>query len=95
MQKALDDLWPYTGEMFEDDEIDQVMQSECIAPLPSSLQKFWNQTVESVLSEAYLTKPNDGFSHSGGRQGTRHTEHLGHMLATIQFLQRAYPGASW
>ena len=95
MQKALDDLWPYAGEMFEDDEIDRIMQRESIAPLPSSLQKVWKLSVERVINEAYLILPNSEFAHSGGRQGARHTEHLGHMLATMQFLQRAYPSALW
>ena len=95
MQNALNELLPYAGEMFEDDDIDNIMQHESIAPLPSSLKKIWKLTVENVIKEAYLILPNSDFSHSGGRQGSRHTEHLGHMLATMQFLQRAYPDASW
>ncbi len=95
MQKAVLDLWPYAGEMFQDDEIDLTVHGKNIAPLPSSIQKIWNLTVERVFDDAFLTLPDSVFSHSGGRKGSRHTEHLGHLLATMQFLQRAYPSASW
>mgnify|MGYP001168019002 CR=1 FL=1 len=95
MQKAVLDLWPYAGEMFQDDEIDRTLHGKNIAPLPSSIKKIWNLTVERVFDDALLTLPDSVFSHSGGRKGSRHTEHLGHLLATMQFLQRAYPSASW
>ena len=95
MQKALLDLWPYAGEMFQDDKIDRIIQAKKMAPLPSSIQKVWKLTVERVFKDAFLAIPDNDFSHSGGRKGSRHTEHLGHLLATMQFLQRAYPGASW
>ena len=95
MQKALNDLWPFAGEVFRDDDIDRAMHDGAIAPLPSSLQSVWKMRVQSALQRAYLTLPDSEFAHSGGRVGFRHTEHLGHMLATMQFLQRAYPGATW
>ena len=95
MQKALSDLWPFAGEMFRDDDIDRAMHNVAIAPLPSTLQSVWKMKVHGTLQRAYLNSPNSEFSHSGGRLGFRHTEHLGHMLATMQFLQRAYPGATW
>ena len=95
MQKALSDLWPFAGEMFRDDDIDRAMHDVAIAPLPSTLQSIWKMQVHCTLQRAYLNPPKSDFSHSGGRLGFRHTEHLGHMLATMQFLQRAYPGATW
>lgn len=95
MQAALDYLWPYTGEMFADDETDQSMAAADIAPLPSSLKGAWRTIVQRIMSEAYLTLPESEFAHSGGRTGVRHTEHLGHMIATMQTLQRSYPGATW
>ena len=95
MQKALSDLWPFAGEVFRDDDIDRAMHDVAIAPLPSTLQSVWKTKVHCTLQRAYLNPPNSEFSHSGGRLGFRHTEHLGHMLATMQFLQRAYPGATW
>jgi ring-1,2-phenylacetyl-CoA epoxidase subunit PaaC len=60
----------------------------------SKLRPAWNDTMGEVLTEATLHRPADGWMISGGRRGS-HTEHLGHMLAEMQFLQRAYPGATW
>lgn len=95
MQTALDYLWPYTGEIFADDATDQAMAKAGVAPLPSSLKETWQKTIVQTLSAARLTQPDSTFAHSGGRSGMRHTEHLGHMLATMQVLQRSYPGAVW
>jgi len=95
MQDALDRLWPYTGELFETDATDEAMLHAGVAPTPQSLQDQWNDTVKSALDLANLRAPKSDFSHSGGKTGTRHTEHLGHMLVVMQSLQRAYPGATW
>ena len=95
MQKALSELWPFAGEVFRDDDIDRAMHDATIAPLPSTLKPVWKMKLKSTFQRAYLTPPDSEFAHSGGRRGFRHTEHLGHMLATMQFLQRAYPGATW
>lgn len=95
MQTALDYLWPYTGEIFADDETDAAMAKTGVAPLPSEVQDAWHTHVNQTLSVACLTIPESSFAHSGGRTGFRHTEHLGHILATMQVLQRSYPGAAW
>jgi ring-1,2-phenylacetyl-CoA epoxidase subunit PaaC len=95
MQDALDLLWPFSGEMFLADEVDEAMASTGIAPNPADLKPEWIKTVEATLRDATLTIPEDNFAHSGGKTGRQHTEHLGHMLAQMQWLQRAYPGASW
>ena len=95
MQTALDLLWPYVGEMFESDDVDAQMAAEGIAPDPDGLRAAWEATVRDTLSEATLTVPQDNFAHKGGRTGARHTEHLGHMLTQMQWLQRAYPDATW
>jgi len=95
MQDAANYLWPYTGEMFVDDDVDLVMQKKRIAPLPSELHDIWKRHVSQTFKEGCLTLTEDPFAHSGGRTGKRHTEHLGHMLTTMQVLQRSYPGASW
>ncbi|MDX8352971.1 1,2-phenylacetyl-CoA epoxidase subunit PaaC [Cognatiyoonia sp. IB215182] len=95
MQAALDYIWPYTGEMFADDATDTAMQTAEVAPLPSAMRDTWQQTVTDMLTQAHLTAPEGSFAHSGGRSGFRHTEHLGHMLATMQVLHRSYPGAVW
>lgn len=94
MQAALNRLWPYAGEMFLDDAVDQAMADAGIAPLPSSLKPAWDRTVAAVLDEATLARPADGWHQKGGKKGI-HTEHLGAILAQMQFLQRAYPGARW
>ncbi|MBP7242208.1 1,2-phenylacetyl-CoA epoxidase subunit PaaC [Amaricoccus sp.] len=94
MQDALDALWAYTGEMFLADEKDVAVAAAGIAPNPRDLEAAWDATVRDVLTEATLAIPESGFAHKGGKRGV-HTEHLGYILAEMQFLQRAYPGASW
>ena len=88
-QAALDELWPYTGELFERPPGDGG-----IAPDPGSLRDTWNATIDRILARATLARPQNGWMQSGGREG-RHSEHLGFLLADMQFLQRAYPGATW
>lgn len=94
MQAALDDLWTYAGEMFLGDAVDADLSAAGIAPDPAGLKPGWDARVGAVLAEATLVAPQATFVHRGGRSG-RHTEHLGHLLAEMQFLQRAYPGAVW
>jgi ring-1,2-phenylacetyl-CoA epoxidase subunit PaaC len=93
-QRALDDLWPYTAEMFLTDDVEREALGDGVGVDVASLKPRWRQTVDQVLAEATLVVPKDGFSPRGGRTG-RHTEHLGHMLAEMQSLARAHPGATW
>ena len=93
-QAALDELWPYVGEMFEVDQVERALIEAGVAVDPASVRATWDKTIGEVLDEATLTRPQDGFMQSGGRAG-RHSEHLGFILAELQFLQRAYPGATW
>src|SRR5215469_10738863 len=90
-QTALHDLWPYSGELFtaEPSPIDVR-----ILPDPAAIRDTWNTTIASVIARATLTRPSDGWMQSGGRVG-RHTEHLGYLLADMQYLQRTYPNATW
>jgi ring-1,2-phenylacetyl-CoA epoxidase subunit PaaC len=92
-QTALDELWPYTGELFAADEVGGVLAGT-VAPDPTALEPAWRRVVSDVVRRATLTLPADGFMHSGGRQG-RHTEHLGHLLDEMQILARSHPGAKW
>ncbi|OWV84466.1 1,2-phenylacetyl-CoA epoxidase subunit PaaC [Rhizobium sp. R693] len=94
MQEALDELWAYTGELFIGDAIDVELSSAGIAPQPESMKVKWDELVGEALNEATLKKPADDFMHKGGKRGV-HTEHMGFILADLQFLQRAYPGATW
>jgi len=95
MQAALDYLHPYVGEMFEKDKVDEALAEAGIAPDPAELRAEYDDIVTRVLSEATLAIPGGAYSHKGGRTGRMHTEHLGHLLSTMQWLQRAYPGATW
>jgi ring-1,2-phenylacetyl-CoA epoxidase subunit PaaC len=95
MQAALDRLYPYVGEMFIKDDVDQAMSETGIAPDPTTLRADYDHWLDKVLAAATLTKPTDDFAHKGGKTGARHSEHLGHMLTQMQWLQRAYPDATW
>ncbi|MFM8466993.1 MAG: 1,2-phenylacetyl-CoA epoxidase subunit PaaC [Oxalobacteraceae bacterium] len=95
LQRAADALWMFAGEAFIDDELDHRLASRGIAPLPGSARERWLVQIAQIFSEATLTMPPaDAWMQTGGKQG-RHTEHLGYLLAEMQFLQRAYPGAQW
>jgi ring-1,2-phenylacetyl-CoA epoxidase subunit PaaC len=89
---ALDRLWRFTGEMFAPEDADLVARG--VLPDPAAIRPEWDATVARVLELATLARPGDGWMQAGGRRGV-HTEHLGHMLAVMQHLQRAYPGAVW
>lgn len=98
MQAAVDELWRYTGELFTDDETDCDVAARGLGCELAPLREPWLAQVREVLQEATLTAPDEAQAmHAllrGGRQG-RHTEDLGYVLAEMQHLQRAYPGASW
>jgi ring-1,2-phenylacetyl-CoA epoxidase subunit PaaC len=94
MQRALDDLWMYTGELFVADGGDIALADAGVGFDPRTLATPWGESVEAVLADATLVRPADGFAQRGGRDG-RHSEHLGHLLCEMQFLQRAYPDARW
>ncbi|HTR77335.1 MAG TPA: 1,2-phenylacetyl-CoA epoxidase subunit PaaC, partial [Gemmatimonadaceae bacterium] len=81
-QRALDDLWRYTGELFLADEVDVAVAREGTGINPASLEAPWRAEVEPVLRRATLTVPTSGYMQRGGRAG-RHTEHLGHLLAEM------------
>ena len=98
MQRALDELWAYTGEMFTADAAELALAESGIGADPRALRERWLASVGAVLDEATLTLPQgewmQGSNARGGKQGV-HTEHLGHLLTVMQHLQRAYPGAQW
>ena len=93
-QTALDALWTFTGDLFVQDEVDAILVKAGIVPDMAPIKAAFDATVNKVLSEATLKRPADGFMANGGRQG-KHGEQLGFMLAEMQYLQRAYPGATW
>jgi ring-1,2-phenylacetyl-CoA epoxidase subunit PaaC len=87
MLKAIGELWRYTGEMFEPAAYETLVDV-------SQLKNEWSQKVSHIFSEATLPVPEKVFMQSGGKTGT-HTEHLGFILAELQYMQRTYPGAEW
>ncbi len=94
MQAAVDRLWPFTFELFEPDGLPERLFAARVAVDPAGLREEWDAHVDSVLAEATLTRPEGGWQPGGGRHG-RHTEHLGYLLAEMQHLHRAHPGARW
>ena len=89
MQAAIDDHWVYTGELFEMDDVDRQVGCDL-----ESLRESWLGCVRKTLSQGTLEVPSGQWMQRGGKHG-RHTEKLGILLAEMQFLQRAYPGAKW
>ncbi len=87
MLKAIDELWRYTGEMFEPAGYETLVDV-------AQLKNVWLKKVTAILEEATLPVPENVFMQSGGKDGI-HTEQLGFILTELQYMQRAYPGATW
>jgi ring-1,2-phenylacetyl-CoA epoxidase subunit PaaC len=94
MQKAVNDLWQFTSELFEMDEVDEALISEGIAVDLKEIQKLWKEKVTEIFAMADLVQPEGGYNATGSRKGY-HTEYLGYILAEMQYLPRAYPTAKW
>ncbi len=93
-QAAVDELWAYTGEMFETDDGERSLIDRGVVIDPATLRAVWRNTVAAVMQEATLVQPSNQWMQRGGRAG-RHSEHLGHLLSEMQSMQRAFPGAAW
>jgi ring-1,2-phenylacetyl-CoA epoxidase subunit PaaC len=93
-QKALNELWRFTAEMFQADDVDRAMKDEGIGADLDAINPRWDAVVSDVLDRATLTIPSDPPAMTGGRRG-RHTEHLGRMLSEMQIVARSFPGAQW
>jgi ring-1,2-phenylacetyl-CoA epoxidase subunit PaaC len=94
-QAAVDDLWRYTGELFESDDVEQALAADgVIQPPAEALNDSWRGTVAAALDEATLTMPDDGIMQTGGRSG-RHTESFSRLVGEMQVVARAHPGAVW
>ena len=94
MQQAVNNLWRFTGELFMADELDISLSEQGIAVDPRELAAEWQTTVHTALLDAGLQIPEEAAFRRGGKQGL-HSEHLGPMLAEMQYLQRSYPGQQW
>ncbi|HEX4151970.1 MAG TPA: 1,2-phenylacetyl-CoA epoxidase subunit PaaC [Steroidobacteraceae bacterium] len=94
VQASLGRLWRYTAELFEEDELDRDMVARGIAPPLGELRAAWVPCIEEILAQATLERPRDLPYSWFGKRG-EHSEHLGYLLADMQYLQRAHPGARW
>ena len=93
-QRAVDELWRYTGELFDRDAVDEAVAALGVAVDHAAIRARWDAIVDDVLTRATLARPADGPMRRGGRLG-RHTEHLGHLLSVMQIVARSHPGATW
>ena len=94
MQDAVDELWMYTGEMFNPSEADEAMAEHNVAPSLTTVYPIWKDRIEHVLKEATLEIPEAKWFQKGGKQGM-HSEQMGFILTELQYIQRAYPGVEW
>jgi ring-1,2-phenylacetyl-CoA epoxidase subunit PaaC len=94
VQQALERLWPFVNELFVTDEVDREAAQAGLGPEPAALEAAWTGRVDEVLAQATLARPARTHFAWYGKQG-RHGEHLGYLLAEMQSLHRAHPGAAW
>lgn len=94
LNHSLQQLWPYTGELFTPDAVDNWAASAGLAPDLANLKTRWDEVVTAALAESTLERPEDGWMQSGGKAG-RHSEHMGYLLAEMQSLARKHPGVTW
>ncbi|HWW30910.1 MAG TPA: 1,2-phenylacetyl-CoA epoxidase subunit PaaC [Steroidobacteraceae bacterium] len=94
VQSALERLWPYTVELFAEDDLDRAMAERGAAPRLADVHAAWTIRLDEILAQATLTRPVDRPQSRHGKRG-QHSEHLGYILAEMQHLQRTYPGARW
>ena len=94
IQNAINDLWTYTDELFHQTEANKTMIKEGIGVDVTKLKSTYYENVKSVLEEATLSVPESKYFQKGGKQGI-HSEHMGYLLADLQYMQRAYPDMEW
>lgn len=94
MQSAVDQFWTYAGELFEVDELTTRLTAAGVSPDLTKIKEAWDTTIDSVLDEATLGRPSSPFRAGTGRSGV-HSEHLGYVLAEMQYIHRLHPGAQW
>lgn len=94
LQGGLNSLWMFTSEMFDMDEVDAILIKEGIAPDLNKVKAAWEKRVKEVISEATLSLPETTFKQKGSKEG-KHSEHLGFLLAEMQYVHRSFPDAKW
>ncbi|MDH6605012.1 phenylacetate-CoA oxygenase PaaI subunit [Streptomyces sp. SAI-208] len=94
MRHALERVWPYTGELFEEDDVLRRLAASGTVPSPAPLRDTWLGQVTDVVTEAGLTVATPLWSATGGRAGL-HTEEFGPLIAELQSVRRQFPGGTW
>ena len=94
VQDSLERLWRFTGELFDGDDVDDLVRTEFAGPDLTAIGAAWRANIADVVREATLSLPEDEWMQTGGREG-RHTEHFGYLIAELQYMQRAWPGLDW
>lgn len=94
IQKAIDDKWMFTGDLFEMNAYDELLIDLQIGVDLEQIRPLWQKMVAEILERATLTLPPDGYMQTGRMKGI-HTEHLGHLLSDLQYMQRTYPDSKW
>lgn len=94
IQEAIDDLWVYTNELFQQTDADKAMVDQGIGADVTPLRDAYYTQITQILEEATIAVPNPEYFQKGGKQGI-HSEHMGFLLAEMQYMQRAYPNMSW
>lgn len=94
IQEAINETWPYTGELFQPSDYETAMQAEIGAPDLAAIRTQWTERIAAVLAEATIDMPKEAWMHRGGKEGV-HSEELGYILAEMQYMQRTYPGQQW
>jgi ring-1,2-phenylacetyl-CoA epoxidase subunit PaaC len=94
IQTSLNNLWEYTGDLFDMNEVDSILIKDGVTVDLNEIKPLWDDTINSVLKRGKLTKPEDGYMHKGSIKAI-HSEYLGHLLCEMQYIPRAYPNAEW
>ena len=94
LQNALNELWMFTSDLFDMNEVDAVLIKAGVAPDLNVIKEAWEKRVKEVIAEATLQIPSGNIKQKGSREG-RHSEHLGYLLAEMQYIPRSYPGTKW
>ena len=93
-QEAIEELWMFTGDLFVTDDYYLLLKDQHIVPEMGNIKELWTKKVNEILNKATLNVPDGSFMQGGSIKGI-HTEHLGYLLAEMQYLQRSYPKSSW
>lgn len=94
VQNSLTNLWRYTDELFFTDDVEKILVDTGLIPDLNQLKEVWTTNVTAVFEQATLSIPSNNWQFEGGRKG-RHSEHMGYLLAELQYMQRAYPNMEW